>query len=92
MDIEVANYEQETGKMNQEFKQTCKLINELIGFVGRWSIDNKKREARGVGGKGCSKKLERKSDLVQVKWVNAHSIAKYNCNSPSALAYSRLMK
>ena len=44
--------------MNQEFKQTCKLINKLIRFVGGWSIDNEKREARGVGGKGRSKKLE----------------------------------
>jgi hypothetical protein len=78
--------------MNQEFKQTCKLINELIEFVGGWSIDKERREARGVGGKVCSKKLERKSDEVQVKWVNAHSIAKYICNCPSALAYSRLTK
>jgi hypothetical protein len=92
MDVKVANYEQETGRMNQEFKQTCKLINKLIGFVGGWAIDNEKREARRVGGKGCSKKLERNSNEVQVKWANAHSIAKYNCNSPSALAYSRLMK
>ena len=79
--------------MNQEFKQTCKLINKLIRFVGGWSIDNEKREARGVDGMGRSKKLKRKSDVVQDKcWAIAHSVTKYDCNSPSTLAYSRLMK
>ena len=59
--------------MNQEFQQTYKLINKLIRFVGGWSIDNEQREARGVGGKGRSKKLEKKSDVVQGKWASAHS-------------------
>ncbi len=50
--------------MNQGFKQTCKLIDKLVGFVRGRAIDNEKRKARGVGGKGCSKELERKSDVV----------------------------